>query len=190
MHRRALLAGLAALPLAGCGASAVVSTGGGTADQRQLELTALIAALGPEVDRGEAARVAQIALTEPQDWAVAWGMTDPPIIHNMKVNTGLRPRGLCREWADDLEARMRGEAFRTLDWHRAIANHDRISIEHSTLIVSAKGAAMEEGLVLDPWRLGMGRLYYGPVLDDPKYVWVARQEVFAFKRARDARRAQ
>ncbi|WP_425102117.1 hypothetical protein [Tropicibacter sp. S64] len=189
MLRRSLLCGLVALPLAAC-STGVVSSGGGTDAQRMADLTAMIAALGPDVDPGEAARVARIALTEPPQWAVQWGMTDPPIVHNMKVNSGLRPRGLCKEWADDLEARMRSEAFRTLDWHRAIANHDSILIEHSTLIVSARGAGMKDGIVLDPWRLGMGRLFYVRVPEDPKYRWVERAEVFAFKRARDARRGR
>ncbi|MFW2541684.1 hypothetical protein ACN2XU_03500 [Primorskyibacter sp. 2E107] len=194
MRRRALLTGLAALPLAACGgAPGVVSTGGGAAaiaEAAQLaELSAMIAALGPDVDREEAARVARIALTEPRQWAIDWGMTDPPLIHNMKVNAGLRPRGLCREWADDLEARMRREGVQTLGWHRAIANHDSLLIEHSTLIVSARGDAMAQGIVLDPWRLGMGRLFYARVTEDPKYDWTPRQQVFAFKRARDARRS-
>ncbi|WGW03117.1 hypothetical protein [Tropicibacter oceani] len=183
---------LAALVLGGCAGApsgALTSRSGGGAEagaqtrqDRIAELGAAIAALGPNVDPDEATRAARIAIQEPLQWAIDWQVVDPPLIHNMKVNSGLRPRGLCKDWADDLQARMAREDFQTLDWHRAIANHDTVLIEHSTLIVSAKGAAMQDGIVLDPWRQGGGRLFHARVPDDPKYRWTPRAEVFALKR--------
>ncbi|WP_417719333.1 hypothetical protein [Salipiger sp.] len=145
-------------------------------------LTRTILALGPHVDPEEAARAAEVALTYPRKLAVAYEITDPPYLHNIKVNQGKRPRGLCYQWADDMEARLRQEQFRTLTLHRAIANSDNpLRIEHSTVIVSAAGDTMWEGIVLDPWRNG-GILYWGPVLDDHKYPWKPRQQVFDEKR--------
>ena len=38
-------------------------------------------------------------------------------------------------------------------------------------------------MVLDPWRYG-GTLYWAPTLQDAKYTWVPRAQVFAMKRAR------
>lgn len=139
--------------------------------------------LGPGVDPEEARRMARISLDYPRELAVAWNVTDPAYIHNIKVNNGTRPRGLCYQWADDLQARLEQENFRTLDLHRGIANALKtFRIEHSSVIVSQKGGTMKEGIVLDPWRFG-GELYWGPVVDDHKYPWVERQEVFATKRA-------
>lgn len=194
MTRRGALTGLAALSLAGCSASGPEDAGQmpfaateGRADRIGL-LTQEILALGPEVLPEEAARVARIAVEDPLVWAREWGAVDPPLIHNIKVNTGVRPRGLCKDWADDLEARLRREGLQSLSLHRAIANADNILIEHSTVIVSARGAPMQRGIVLDPWRWGQGRLWFGRVTEDPKYRWVPRAEVFAMKRAREARR--
>jgi hypothetical protein len=188
MNRRFVLLGLGAV-LAGC---AEPGRPGGPSEQEVqiAALSRLIAALGPEVDRAEAARVARIAVVEPLRWAAEWDVTDGPLVHNIKVNNGTRPRGLCHDWADDLQARMQAEQFQTLDWHRAIANHDNLLIEHSTLIVSAPGRGMRDGIVLDPWRRGYGRLYFGLVAQDTRYDWVARQEVFAWKRARRAAREE
>ncbi|MDJ0822701.1 MAG: hypothetical protein QNJ09_12945 [Paracoccaceae bacterium] len=192
IDRRVFLTGC--LALAGCGvapdASAVLSSGGAIA-ARAAKIDALagrIIALRADVDPVEAQEVARIAVEEPLHWAQLWQVTDPPLIHNIKVNSGRRPRGLCKDWADDLEARMRAENFQTLSWHRAIANHDNMRIEHSTLIVSALGEDMYDGIVLDPWRQGGGRLFFESVLADAKYRWTPRQEVFAWKRARLARR--
>lgn len=158
------------------------------ADAKIASLEQALVTLGPQVSAHEAAAVARIAVTEPLIWAKQWDAVDPPLIHNIAVNTGAKPRGLCKDWADDLEARLRREGLQSLGLHRAIANADNLRIEHSTVIVAPQGAPMELGVVLDPWRLGRGRLWFGRVDADPKYRWVPRAEVFAAKRARRARR--
>ena len=195
LTRRAVLGGIA-LAVSGCAApmsgptgvtaQAFASTSGQDAIIARLE--AALLALGPDILPEEAARVAQIAVREPLDWAQAWRVEDPPLIHNIKVNSGTRPRGLCKHWADDLEARLLQEGLQSFSLHRAIANADRILIDHSTVIITRRDAPMNTGLVLDPWRSGQGRLWFGRVTEDPKYHWVPRAEVFAMKRERAARR--
>lgn len=140
-------------------------------------LAAAIRDLGPDIDPGEAERAAALAFAHTRTLAAAYRITDPPLIHNTKVNLGLRPRGLCWHWAEDIERRLDAENFRTLEMHRAIANADNpFRIDHSTAIIGRRGDALFEGLVLDPWRLG-GRLFWGPVTGDPDYVWHPRAEV-------------
>ncbi len=149
-------------------------------------LTQDILALGPEVDPAEAARAARIAIEHPRRLAVQYNITDPPLVHNMKVNAGLRPRGLCWHWAHDMEERLRQEDFRTLDLHQAIANADAtFRIEHSSVLISARGDDMYDALLLDPWRYG-GTLYWGLPGEDASYKWRPRQEVWDYKRERRA----
>jgi hypothetical protein len=144
------------------------------------ELALGIGAMGPEVDPEEAARAARIAFDYSRQLAREYQVTDPPLIHNMKVNSGLRPRGLCYQWADDIEARLSQENFSTL--HRAIANADNpFLIDHSTTIISRRGDTMFEGVILDPWRYG-GRLFWSPTLADKRYNWHPRAAVFERKR--------
>ncbi|RED18367.1 hypothetical protein [Pontivivens insulae] len=143
------------------------------------QLAAELRALDPRVDPDEAQRAAEIAIRYPRELVVAYNVTDPPIVHNMKVNMGLRERGLCYQWADDLQERMEMENFRTLQLHRAIAGSESgWQLDHSTLIVSARGAEMEEGYIMDPWRSG-GRTYWGPIVEDDDFNWVNRRDVFA-----------
>ena len=145
-------------------------------------LTQAILAMDEGVDPDEAARAARIAYGYTAQLAVEYEITDPPLIHNMKVNAGFKPRGLCWHWAEDMEARLDAEGFETLEMHRAIANADNpILIDHSTAIISAKGEGMFEGIVLDPWRKG-GILTWSETLEDPKYTWVARDEVLDKRR--------
>ncbi|GAA6179215.1 hypothetical protein NBRC116594_06530 [Shimia sp. NS0008-38b] len=146
-------------------------------------LTQEIQDLDASVSAEEAARVAQISYSYSMQLRAEYNVTDPALVHNAKVNRGSRPRGLCWHWADDLETRLRQESLQTLTLHRAIANHDNIRIEHSTVILSAKGQPISEGIVLDPWRYG-GHLYWAPIEQDVRYNWEERSKVFAYKEAK------
>lgn len=142
-------------------------------------LTQAIVDLGPDVDPAEAARAAALAYEYTDILKARYEITDPPLIHNAKVNAGFRPRGLCWHWATDIEARMNAEGFQTLTMHRAIANDQHpILISHSTTLIAAAGDAWDEGIVLDPWRYG-GVLFWDEVADDERYPWEERSAVFA-----------
>ncbi len=174
LTRRQMVQGLALLALAGCGAPPPP----GQPDEVS-RLAAAIAALGPDVDREEAQRAARISYAHTHRLALQYQITDPPILHNTKVNMGLKPRGLCWHWARDMEDRLKEERFKTLDLHRAVANADNaFRLEHSTAVVSARGASYEDGIALDPWRKG-GRLTWVPVREDRAYNWEPRNEVVA-----------
>ena len=180
MILRLLTALMTALTLSACGAPPPTDwkpdVGGLSQEVRQLS---------PAIDPEEATRLAQISFSYSQQLAREYNVTDPPLVHNAKVNRGTRPRGLCWHWADDLEKRLRQENFQSVQFHRAIANTDNVRVEHSTVIVSAPGAAMEDGVVLDPWRYG-GKLFWAPVVEDTRYRWIPRQQVFAEKKRRAA----
>lgn len=174
---------LALTGLTACGVRPDADLGPETATPEQIaELSRAFQDLGPQVDPEEAQRAAQIAFDYTNVLAKEYQITDRPLVHNTKVNMGLKPRGLCYQWADDLEERMAKENFRTLTLHRGIANYDKtFRIEHSTLIVSRRGDDMFEGIVLDPWRKG-GRLTWIETAED-QYDWIEQDKVFAWKLA-------
>jgi len=167
--------------LVGCGAPGGPVTA--TPDEVS-QLATAIRALGPDVDPEEADRAAQVAFAQSRNLAIQYEIEDPPLVHNSKVNMGLKPRGLCYHWAKDMEWRLRDEQFETLVMHRAIANADNpFRIEHSTAIISARGDDMYDGIVLDPWRKG-GPLFWDETRDDTRYAWVPRDIVMEQKRKR------
>lgn len=175
-----LLPLLAAL-LAGCGTTH--PGGPPISGKREIaQLAAGLRALGPKVDPEEAERAARIAFQHTRELALAYEITDPPLIHNTKVNLGLRPRGLCWHWAQDMAARLRQEGFQTLELHQAVANADNpFRLEHSTMILGARGDSLYEGMVLDPWRKG-GVLHWVPTRADTKYAWRPAEEVLERRR--------
>ena len=146
-------------------------------------LAAGILAMSDLIDPAEAQRAAQIAYEHTATLKAQYRITDGPLIHNIKVNRGDKPRGLCWHWAEDMQTRLNAENFKTLELHRAIANYDNWRLEHSTAIISVRGASMYDGMVLDPWRKG-GTLFWERVREDTRYNWTPRLEVFDWKRER------
>lgn len=184
MWKLAGLLSLVTLLLVGCAKAPITLPPPDAAEVSRLAQE--IVEFGPEVDPEEASRLASISYDYALQLRTEYQVEDPPLIHNMKVNMGLKPRGLCYQWADDIEARLRKENFKTLQFYRAIANADNIRIEHSVVIVSRRGDSMFQGVVIDGWRDG-GRLYWTKTLEDPRYEWVPREVVFAQRRQREGR---
>ena len=154
--------------------------------QRIQELQLAIQSLDESIDRNEAHTAATIAIEYPQQLPKQYEITDTPLVHNVLVTLGVKPRGLCVDWTADLITRLRKERFHSLDLHWGVANYDSVfSIEHSTVIISARNQALDQGVVLDPWRNG-GDLFWSPTLEDPSYEWQAHAEVHAHKRQRKA----
>ena len=159
-----------ALTVAGC-------TGQPRAQHGNIDaLAAEIRMLGPEIDPEEAYRAAHIAVTYSKQLAQEYEITDSPIIHNAKVNTGLRERGLCNHFAEDLTKRMRQEGFRTLSIHWATSPPTPFRIIHHSAVVSGRGGTIYDGILLDPWRYG-GDLFWSRPEADKRYDWRPRMEV-------------
>lgn len=153
------------------------------ADAQVAELARAIRALGEDIDRHEANRAARIAFDYSRELAGRYGISDSPLVHNLKVNLGLRDRGLCIHWTRDMLTRLQQERFVTLDLHWAIANAENaFRLEHSTAVISRRGADLHRGLVLDPWR-NAGALHWAPTLADADYHWRPRAEALAERAA-------
>ena len=102
---------------------------------------------------------------------------DLPRWHNLLVNAGIRKRGLCWHWADDLYRHLRSYSFRSLRILPVGANVGSYWREHNALgVFPVSGAPLpRRGILLDPWR-GGGRLYFVPLDRDPDYSWRVRWE--------------
>ncbi|NSY38620.1 hypothetical protein [Leisingera sp. ANG59] len=166
---------LAAAALAGC-ASAPTAT---RSDVEELSLA--LQSMDPQVDPAEARRAAEIAYSYSAKLAEQYDVTTSPIIHNTLVNSGVKARGVCVHYAEDMQARLNQENFRTLTMLRAIAEpKSDFRIDHSTAVIAAKGDGIYEGIVLDPWRYG-GKLYWSATTEDPRYDWEPRLKVLRRK---------
>jgi hypothetical protein len=180
-RRRSLSVWLAcALALAGCahpggpGGTALrpasaTARGAASGDAAGIQLLGEeLAALDSSVAAIEARRVAAGAHEQARQLAREYRVARPPLFHNFLVNVGLKKRGLCHHWAEDLSARLQGLNLVTLEMHWAIARAGTAR-EHNALVVTARAQPFERGVVLDAWRHS-GRLHWGRVAAD-RYPW-------------------
>lgn len=153
--------GLAVL-LSGCASAS-------RASREPWELADLLCGLSATVDRLEAEKAAGTAVARSLELSREYRVVRPAILHNVLVNVGLRQRGLCYHWADDLAASLHPLGLRTLEIHRGGARMNTRR-EHNCVVLTPIGDPFEQGIVLDAWRYG-GSLYWGPVRSD-KYPWL------------------
>ncbi len=132
-------------------------------------LAAELRALSPTVTTAEANLTAETACAYSLQLAREYRVVRPAIFHNVLVNLGIRKRGLCFQWADDLSAKLETLHLQTLEIRRGVARLDTRR-EHSSVVLTAMEQPFEQGVVLDAWRHS-GRLFWGAVRDD-KYPWI------------------
>ena len=151
--------------------------------RRAMALSNDLLAMDARISPGDAALVAETAIFYPLRLADDYELISPPLWHNTLVNMGVKPRGLCIDWTQDLLLELKSLGLRTVSFHWGVANHDAtFRIEHSTAVVTARGQPFSSGMVLDPWR-DSGRLFWSRVDADPEYVWSDLRTVQVERRA-------
>jgi hypothetical protein len=108
-----------------------------------------LAALSQQSDQLEARQVAETAIIYSNQLADEYRLVRPAVLHNLLIRVGLKDRGLCYHWTEDLLKRLQALDLRTYQLHW--------------------GQAFEKGMVLDPWR-NSGDLFWALINTD-RYPW-------------------
>lgn len=140
--------------------------------QHITQLTAMLVELDGRIDKEEAKDLAKSSIDYARHLAKKYKLVAPPLWQNTLVNLGLKERGLCYEWANDLWVYLLKKKYCTLRFHRIGANIGSF-FEHNALSVSAKGADVHQSIILDAWRHS-GNLYFIEFDKDKKYSWKER----------------
>jgi hypothetical protein len=125
--------------------------------------------LSPAVQAIEADKLALTAIEQAAALSRDFKPFCLPWMNNGLVNTGLRKRGLCYQWRDDLFPHLHRLNLKTLELHLTSSRRATL-LEHNGIVVTAKGQRFEDGIVLDPWRKG-GRLWWGTLKKDKSHPW-------------------
>lgn len=139
------------------------------------QLTSMLLALDRSIDKEEAKDLAKSSIDYSRDLAEKYKLVAPPLWHNTLINFGLKERGLCYEWANDLLVYLLNKKYRTLMFHR-IGSNIGSYFEHNALSVSAKDSDVHQSIVLDAWRHS-GNLYFIEFDKDIKYSWKERYDL-------------
>ena len=123
-----------------------------------------LASLSPRVNRDEAKLLADRAFATVTKLRREYRMFGTPIFNNFLIYHGLRKRGYCYQWSEDLLVALDKLNLKSLEvrWGEHDPNTWR---ENNCLVVTAKGQAFNRGIMLECWR-HLGHLYFGPIVSD------------------------
>jgi len=127
-------------------------------------LTKQIAALSPRVRTEEAARLAECAYVTVSQLRRQYRMFGTPIFNNFLIYHGIRKRGYCFQWAEDLLVALDALKLNSLELHWGESNVGNWR-ENNCIVVNAKGQPFNRGIVLDCWR-HFGHLRWNAVTAD------------------------
>ena len=128
-----------------------------------------VSRLSPRVDPKEATLLAECAYATVSQLRREYRMFATPIFNNFLIYHGLRKRGYCYQWTEDLLVVLDALKLKTLElhWGESYAGTWR---ENNCLVVTAKGQPFDRGIMLESWR-HLGHLSWHAVLsDEDRYV--------------------
>jgi len=139
-----------------------------------------LASLSSRVNRDEAKLLADCAFTTVTKLRREYRMFGTPIFNNFLIYHGLRKRGYCYQWSEDLLTTLDALRLKSLELHWGEYDPGTWR-ENNCIVVTAKGQPFKRGIMLECWR-HLGHLYFGPVASD----WETYVENSAYaRRVRD-----
>jgi hypothetical protein len=139
-----------------------------------------LASLSPRVNREEAKQLADCAFATVSKLRREYRMFGTPIFNNFLIYHGLRKRGYCYQWSEDLLTAIDALRLKSLELHWGEYDPNTWR-ENNCIVVTAKGQPFKRGIMLECWR-HLGHLYFGPVASD----WETYVENSAYaRRVRD-----
>jgi len=140
------------------------------------KLSNMIIDLNTTIDRYEAKDIASRAVRYSKYLAKKYRVVSPPLWHNTLVNLGIRKRGLCYQWAEDLLSYLLEKKYQTIKFY-TVGSSVGSYFEHNALAISAKGSTLKRAILLDAWR-DSGNLYFIEIDKDKRYKWKNREEIY------------
>ena len=137
-------------------------------DERSIkDLAKALTALSSDVDPAEAQALSATAHTKARSLKKEYRVVLNPEFTVFLYNIGMRKRGWCGHWAQDIGAELKELKTKTLVLHWGEAYPNTTS-ENNALVVTARNQRFEDGIILDGWRRA-GRLFWCPVIKDDEY---------------------
>ena len=134
---------------------------------KQLEQELL--GLSATIDKTEARILAETAVRESAVLAEEYHLVRPAVSHNLLVVFGIKNRGLCYHWTEDLMKRLQALDLKSVQLYWGVAYRGSELREHNCVVITASRQSFFKGIVLDPWR-NSGNLYWARVTEDI-YPW-------------------
>src|SRR5262245_1687200 len=115
------------------------------------ELANQLAKLSHSVDPNEARILAECAYATVARLRQEYRPFGTPIFNNFLVYHGLKKRGYCYQWTEDMLLTLDTLKLKTLELHWGDAYRETWR-ENNCVVVTAKGQPFDQGMILECWR--------------------------------------
>jgi len=137
-------------------------------DERSIkDLAKALTALAHDVDPAEAQALSATAHTKARSLKKEYRVVLNPEFSVFLYNIGMRKRGWCGHWAQDIGAELKELKLKTLVLHWGEA-YPKTTSENNALVVTARNQPFNQGIIVDGWRRA-GRLFWCRVIEDHEY---------------------
>src|SRR5437667_3023852 len=137
-------------------------------DERSIkDLAKALTGLASDVDPTEAQALSYTAHTTARRLKREYRVVLNPEFTVFLYNIGMRKRGWCGHWAQDIGAELKELKLKTLVLHWGEAYPNTTS-ENNALVVTTHNQPFDEGIIIDGWRRA-GRLFWCQVKKDDEY---------------------
>jgi hypothetical protein len=141
-----------------------------------IQLATLLQRSSPLSTYSESLKLSQDIFTQIKVLNKVFQRTTSPKYHNFLITLGLKKKGLCYHWSDALYHHFKTQkSYPSFTFHLMVSNKGSYWKEHNTLVIVPIDQAIEEGVIIDPWR-DTHQLYFSKVKDDTDYHWIHRKE--------------
>src|SRR6266700_6432302 len=140
------------------------------------KMAAELTSLSPKVNREEARLLSECAYATVSKLRREYRMFGTPIFNNFLIYHGIRKRGYCYQWSEDLLIALDRLKLTSLELHWGEYDPNTWR-ENNCIVVTAKGQPFKRGIMLECWR-HLGHLYFGPFASD----WQSYVENSAYAR--------
>jgi hypothetical protein len=120
----------------------------------------------------EADAMAKAVIQRIYDLSIEYDVAFSALFHNTLINLGIKKKGFCYHYVNDLRNALKKYSWRHYDLHWGEAWGQRY-FENNALVVTAKGDDFKRGIAIDAWRTA-GQPFWTPVEGD-RYPW---KEIF------------
>ena len=140
------------------------------------KLYAFLVHMDQDIEPSEARILARESIRHSKRLALQYKVSTPPLVHNFLTNIGVKGRGLCYQWSDDLYSHLQQYHFKSIQLLPVGAHVGSYWREHNAIVaLPVHSNDLNQGILLDAWRAS-GKLYFVPITQDPDYHWQIRTD--------------
>ena len=133
------------------------------------KLSILIQSLSKEIKKEEANSIAYESISYSKKLANDYNIIPPALFHNSLINMGLKEKGYCYHYANDLLKYLKTKKYKSFYLTKVVSQRGQY-FEHTSIIITRDNIKFEDSIILDAWR-NSGILFFSKVKNDERYDW-------------------